>query len=242
MCARCGMRPDVSRRVQEHVLPTIVRRHEAEAADLVEPLDRAVDVVGRPAFIAATEIAPGRTVPEGARRTVAEAAARGTAEVAARGTVAEATAATEATARRATEVTTRRTVTEATAAAEVAARRTVAEATAAAAEVTARRTVAEATARRATEVATGRTGAHATTLAALQLNDAGDETTALPVGADLADQLVTCVRRLDPGLGQGRGMEEDVAAVRSEHKAEALTAVVPFHLGRTGKNLVHSCV
>ena len=33
--------------MQEHVLAAIVRRHEAEAAHLVEPLDGAADGIGR---------------------------------------------------------------------------------------------------------------------------------------------------------------------------------------------------
>src|SRR6478672_10920865 len=52
--------------VQEDVLAAVLRRHEAEAAHLVEPLHRAADRIGRAAGIAVAEVT--------ARRPVAEAA------------------------------------------------------------------------------------------------------------------------------------------------------------------------
>ena len=92
--------------MQEHVLPTIIGRHEAKAAHLVEPLDGTVDGVGRTiarpttAGTAATEIAP-RTV-EAATGASAGAHAAATKVAPWRRTVAEAattttTAAAEAT-------------------------------------------------------------------------------------------------------------------------------------------------
>src|SRR4051795_2144381 len=60
--------------MQEHVLAAIFRRHEAEAAHLVEPLHRAADRIGRAAGIAVAEVAarrpvaepaPGSTLPRG---------------------------------------------------------------------------------------------------------------------------------------------------------------------------------
>lgn len=198
--------------MQEHVLAAIVRRHEAEAAHLVEPLDGATDSVGRATLVAAEVTAR--------RRTVAEIAARRAA------TVAEATTVTEVTARR--------TVAEATAIAEATTRRaTVAEATAEAAtvaEVTARRTV--------TEIAAGWTIAEATTGMAtgalLQLGDAGHQAASLAVRADLANQLVARLGGLDAGFGQGRCVEENVLAIGAKHKAEAFTPVIPLHLGLDG--------
>ena len=202
--------------MQEHVLAAIVRRHEAEAAHLVEPLDGATDGVGRATLVAAEVTAR--------RRTVAEIAARRAA------TVAEATA----EAATVTEVTARRTVAEATTIAEAATRRaTVAEATAEAAtvaEVTARRTV--------TEIAAGRTIAEATTGMAtgalLQLGDAGHQAASLAVRADLANQLVARLGGLNAGFGQGRCVEENVLAIGAKHKAEAFTPVIPLHLGLDG--------
>ncbi len=230
-----------NRGMQEHVLTTIFRGHEAEAADLVEPLHGAADIVGRPAFVAPTaEVTPGRTVAERTRRAVAEATTAACPKATATGAETTATA----------KVTARRTV------AEVAARRAVAKATTATgaeatttAKVTARRTVAEVTARRAVAEATTTTGAEITarrratagrTLAALHLDDAGHEAPALAVGADFTDELVARVRRFDPCLGQRRGVKENVGAIRPQHEAEALAAIVPFHLGldRPGATLI----
>ncbi|MDB5370314.1 MAG: hypothetical protein JWP20_1872, partial [Roseomonas sp.] len=127
------------RGMQEHVLPAIIRRHEAEATNLVEPLHRTIDGIGRPTLVTATELAALRTVTEGAGR--AEATGRTTKAVAAtkvtaRRAVAETTAwRTEATGGRATKIATRRAVAKATArrteatggrATKIAARRTVA--------------------------------------------------------------------------------------------------------------------
>jgi hypothetical protein len=154
-------------RMQEHVLPTIIRRHEAEAAHLVEPLDRAVDSIGRPTLVTAAAVAAWTTISaaEAAARTVTTAKAttwpvattktttRRTAEIATRRTIAEATtrALAKAATRRTTEITARRSVAEATTRGcpKVAARRTIAEAAARrGAEITPRRAITKATAAR----------------------------------------------------------------------------------------------
>jgi hypothetical protein len=216
--------------MQEHVLATIIRRHEAEATDLVEPLDRAVNGVGRATLVAATEVAARRTVTKSARRAeattvatkaTAEAATVAT-EVTTGRTVAEATA--EAATVATTEVTTGRTVAEATT--EATARR-AAEVTAggAVAEITARRTVAEAI---ATEFAARTLGA---TRAQLALMDLGDQPAPLTVRADLADQLIAGLGGFDARFGQRRSVEEHILAIRPKYKAEPFAAVVPLHLG-----------
>ncbi|EHM02369.1 hypothetical protein HMPREF9946_01188 [Acetobacteraceae bacterium AT-5844] len=205
--------------MQEHVLPTVIRRHEAEATDLVEPLHRTADGIGRATFVAA-EVTARRTIAESARSTEAAAAkavtttaeltaGRTVAEVTARRTIAKAAAAEAATKAAAAELTAGRAVTEVTA------RRTIAKAAAAeavATEVTARRTVS----------------APRTQLALMNL---GHQSAALAVRADLADQLVASLRRFDSCLGQRRCVEEHILAIWPQHEAETLAAIVPLHLG-----------
>ena len=211
-------------RVQEHVLPAVFRGDEAEAAHLVEPLDRAGQVVGWAAGVT-VEIPPGRGTVAELPWSAAEAAA--TAEVPARwSAITEAsTAAAETTAT--AEIPTGGTVAETAAATEIPTGGTVAET--AATEIAARGTITEATT--TAEWATRSTGAGSAAFAALQLCDAGDEAPALPVRPDLADEGVTGVRGLDSRLGQSGSMEEHVLAVRAEHEAEALSGVVPLDLG-----------
>src|SRR3954468_24605045 len=81
--------------VQEHVLAAVFRRHEAEAAHLVEPFHRAADRIGRAAGIAVAEVAARRPVAEAtlARRTEATTPEAAGAALARR---AETTAAAEA--------------------------------------------------------------------------------------------------------------------------------------------------
>jgi hypothetical protein len=181
--------------MQEDILAAIFRRHEAKAAHLVKPLDRAGDVIGRAAFIAA-EFAPRRwTIPEiTTRGTIAKATA----------TTTKATATTTETAAAAGEITTWGTI------AEIAARGTVTkaaaattEAAAAATEITARGTIPEITARgtipKATTAAefTARRARFATAFALLQLHDPRDQAPALPVRTHFADQLVTGIWRFN---------------------------------------------
>jgi hypothetical protein len=212
-------------RVQEHVLPAVFRGDEAEAAHLVEPLDRAGQVVGRAARVA-VEIPPGRGPVAELPWSAAEAAA--TAEIPARwSAITEAsTAAAETTAT--AEIPTGRTVAETAATTEIAARGTITEA-AATAEIPTGGTITEAAA--TAERATRSTAAGSAAFAALQLCDAGDEAPALPVRTDLADEGVAGVRGLDARLGQGGSVEKHVLAVRAEHEAEALSGVVPLDLG-----------
>jgi hypothetical protein len=175
--------------MQEDILTTIFRRHEAKAAHLVKPLDRAGDVIGRPTFIAAEFATRRGTIPE----------------ITTRGAVTEATAATKAAAT--AEVTARGTITEATAAKAAAA----AEITARGAitEITARGTVPEIAAWRtipkaaATAEFTARRARFATAFALLQLHDPRDQAPALPVGPNLAHQLVAGIWRLNACLCQG---------------------------------------
>jgi hypothetical protein len=171
--------------MQEDILAAIFRRHEAKAAHLVKPLDRAGDVIGRAAFIA-VEFTPRRgTIPE----------------ITTRGTIAKTATTAKAAAAAATEVTTRWAITEATAA-EAA---TAAEITARGAitEITARGTIPEIAARgtipKATTAAefTARRARFATAFALLQLHDPRDQATALPVRTHFADQLIAGIWRLD---------------------------------------------
>jgi hypothetical protein len=55
--------------------------------------------------------------------------------------------------------------------------------------------------------------------------------TSLTVGADLAHENIVGVGLVDASLGQSGSVEEHVLPVGPEHKAEALTAVVPLDLG-----------
>ena len=171
--------------MQEDILTTIFRRHEAKAAHLVKPLDRAGDVIGRAAFITA-EFAPRRgTIPE----------------ITTRGTITKATATTPETAAATAEITTRGTITK------IAARGAITEATtteaAAATEITARGTIPEIAARgtipKATTTAefTTRRARFATAFALLQLHDPRDQATALPVRTHFADQLVAGIWRFN---------------------------------------------
>jgi hypothetical protein len=212
--------------MQEDILTTIFRRHEAKAAHLVEPLDRAGDVIGRPTFIAAEFATRRGTIPEiTTRGAVTEATAAtkaaATAEVTARGTITEATAAKAAAA---TKITARGTITEITprgAVPEIAARGAIPKAA----------TAAEFTARRAR---------FATAFALLQLHDPRDQAPALPVGPNLAHQLVAGIWRLNACLCQGRGVKKHILPIWSQYEAEAFTGVIPLHLGldRPGAILV----
>jgi hypothetical protein len=182
--------------MQEDILAAIFRRHEAKAAYLVKPLDRAGDVIGRAAFIAA-EFAPRRwTIPEiTTRGTITKATATttetaaATAEITTRGTIAE--------------IATRGTITKAAATIEAAAAATEATATATATEITARGTIPEITARgaipKATTAAefTTRRARFATAFALLQLHDPRDQAPALPVRTHFADQLVAGIWRFN---------------------------------------------
>jgi len=125
--------------MQENILATIIRRHEAEATHLIKPLHGAIDAISRPAGVTAAEVTT--------RAITAHAATRRTTEVTTGRTVAKATATTEATAgataakaTRSAEITARRTITK------VAPRRAVTKTT--------RR--AEATTRRGTKIAARR--------------------------------------------------------------------------------------
>ena len=174
--------------MQEDILAAIFWRHEAKAAHLVKPLDRAGDVIGRAAFIAA-EFAPRRwTIPE---ITTRWAITKTTA------TTTEAAAATKITARRGstiTEIAARGAITKAAA--------TTTEA-AATTEITARGTINEIAARgtipKATTAAkfTARRTRFATAFALLQLHDPRDQAPALPVSTHFADQLIAGIWRLN---------------------------------------------
>ena len=233
--------------MQEHILAAIIRRDEAEAAHLVEPLHRAIDGIGRPALVAATAaiVARRSTIAAKAttwrptevtpRRTVTEATARRSTEITARRTIAEAST------RRSTEIAARRTVTEATARrpAEAAARRPIAE-------VTAWRPIAKATGPVATRPVATRPVAKSRAVTTtrrgrparpeLPLDDAGDKTPALAVRPDFTHELVTGLGRLDAGFGQGRGVEEDILAIRPKDETEALAAIVPLDFGFDGRS------
>jgi hypothetical protein len=175
------------RRMQEDILAAIFWRHEAKAAHLVKPLDRAGDVIGRAAFVAA-EFAPRRgTIPK----------------ITTRGTITKATATTTETAAATAEITTWGTIPE------IAARGTITKAAAttteaaAATEITARGAIPEIAARgtipKATTAAefTTRRARFATAFALLQLHDPRNQAPALPVRTHFADQLVTGIWRLN---------------------------------------------
>jgi hypothetical protein len=183
------------RRMQEDILAAIFWRHEAKAAHLVKPLDRAGDVIGRAAFIAA-EFAPRR-------RTIAEITTRGTITKAT-ATTTETAAATAETAAATAEITTRGTIAEITAWRTIAkAAAAATETAAAAAEITAWGTIPEITARgaipKATTAAefTTRRARFATAFALLQLHDPRDQAPALPVRTHFADQLVAGIWRFN---------------------------------------------
>jgi hypothetical protein len=170
--------------MQEDILAAIFRRHEAKAAHLVKPLDRAGDVIGRATFIAVEFAARRGTIPEiTTRGTITEATAAtkaaATAEVTARGTIAEATATAKAAAT--AEITARGAITKITARGtipEIAARGTIPKAA----------TTAEFTARRAR---------FATAFALLQLHDPRNQAPALPVRPNLTNQLVAGIWRFN---------------------------------------------
>ena len=165
--------------MQEDILATIIRRHEAEATHLIKPLHSAIDAIGRAAGITAaaevttraitahaatrrtTEVTPGRTVTKATATTEATAGA----------TAAKATRRAEITARRTiTKVAPRRAVTKTTRRAEATTRRgTKIAARRAIAEIAARRTVAKPT-RGATKTARS-----ATAWTTLQFRDPCDE-------------------------------------------------------------------
>jgi hypothetical protein len=217
------------RRMQEDILATIFWRHEAKAAHLVKPLDRAGNVIGRAAFIAA-EFAPRRgTIPE----------------ITTRGTITKATAATAETAA-AAEVTARGTIPEITTRGTIAKTTAAAAKAAAATEITARGTIPEIAARgtipKATTAAefTTRRARFATAFALLQLHDPRNQAPALPVRTHFADQLIAGIWRLNACLCQGRGVKKHILPIWSQYEAEAFTGVVPLHLGldRPGAILV----
>jgi hypothetical protein len=243
-------------RMQEHVLPTIIRRHEAEAAHLVEPLDRAVDSIGRPTLVTAAAVAAWTTISaaEAAARTVTTAKAttwpvattktttRRTAEIATRRTIAEATRAlAKAATRRTTEITARRTVAEAAArrGAEITPRRAITKATAArlrpVTKITARRTIPKPT-RPVAETGTVTGGGGSASRSELPFDDACNKTSALTVRSNFADELVAGFRRLDSRLGQRRGVEKHVLAIWPEDKPEALAAVIPLDFRFNGRS------
>ena len=217
------------RRMQEDILATIFWRHEAKAAHLVKPLDRAGYVIGRAAFIAA-EFAPRRgTIPE----------------ITTRGTITKATAATAETAA-AAEVTARGTIPEITTRGTIAKTTAAAAKAAAATEITTRGTIPEIAARgtipKATTAAefTTRRARFATAFALLQLHDPRNQAPALPVRTHFADQLIAGIWRLNACLCQGRGVKKHILPIWSQYEAEAFTGVVPLHLGldRPGAILV----
>jgi hypothetical protein len=217
------------RRMQEDILATIFWRHEAKAAHLVKPLDRAGNVIGRAAFIAA-EFAPRRgTIPE----------------ITTRGTITKATAATAETAA-AAEVTARGTIPEITTRGTIAKTTAAAAKAAAATEITTRGTIPEIAARgtipKATTAAefTTRRARFATAFALLQLHDPRNQAPALPVRTHFADQLIAGIWRLNACLCQGRGVKKHILPIWSQYEAEAFTGVVPLHLGldRPGAILV----
>lgn len=211
--------------MQKDILAAIFWRHEAKAAHLVKPFDRAGDVIGRPTFIA-VEFAP--------RRTITEITTRGT--ITKTATTAKTTAATK--------VTTRGTITEATATKTAAA--TEITARGAIAEITARGTIPEIATRGTIPKATtaaefpARRARFATAFALLQLHDPRDQAPALPVRTDFANQLVAGIWRLNACLCQGRGVKKHILPIWSQYEAEAFTGVVPLHLGldRPGAILV----
>jgi hypothetical protein len=186
-------------RVQEHVLPAVFRGDEAEAAHLVEPLDRAGQVVGRAARVA-VEIPPGRGPVAELPWSAAEAAA--TAEIPARwSAITDAsTAAAETTAT--AEIPTGRTVAETAATTEIAARGTITEA-AATAEIPARwsaiteasTAAAETTA--TAEIPTGRTVAETaatTEIAARGTITEAAATAEIPTGGTITEAAATAER------------------------------------------------
>jgi hypothetical protein len=173
--------------MQEDILAAIFRRHEAKAAHLVKPLDRAGDVIGRAAFIAA-EFAPRRgAIPE----------------ITTRGTITKATATTTETAAATAEITTRGTIAEITAWGTIAKAAATATEAAATTEITARGTIPEIAARGTIPKATAaaefpaRRTRFATAFALLQLHDPRDQAPALPVRTHFADQLVAGIWRLN---------------------------------------------
>jgi hypothetical protein len=216
------------RRMQEDILATIFWRHEAKAAHLVKPLDRAGDVIGRAAFIA-VEFAPRRAITE----------------ITTRGTITKATAATAETAA-AAEVTARGTIPEITTRGTIAKTTAAAAKAAAATEITTRGTIPEIAARgtipKATTAAefTTRRARFATAFALLQLHDPRNQAPALPVRTHFADQLIAGIWRLNACLCQGRGVKKHILPIWSQYEAEAFTGVVPLHLGldRPGAILV----
>jgi hypothetical protein len=217
------------RRMQEDILATIFWRHEAKAAHLVKPLDRAGDVIGRAAFITA-EFAPRRgTIPK----------------ITTRGTITKATAATAETAA-AAEVTARGTIPEITTRGTIAKTTAAAAKAAAATEITTRGTIPEIAARgtipKATTAAefTTRRARFATAFALLQLHDPRNQAPALPVRTHFADQLIAGIWRLNACLCQGRGVKKHILPIWSQYEAEAFTGVIPLHLGldRPGAILV----
>jgi hypothetical protein len=180
--------------MQEDILAAIFRRHEAKAAHLVKPLDRAGDVIGRAAFIAA-EFAPRRgTIPEiTTRGTITKATATttetaaATAEITTRGTIAKIAARGTITKAAATAIEAAATTTEAAAAAEITARGAIPE-------IAARGTIPKAT---TTAEFTTRGARFATAFALLQLHDPRDKAPALPVRTHFADQLVAGIWRFN---------------------------------------------
>jgi hypothetical protein len=189
--------------MQEDILAAIFRRHEAKAAHLVKPLDRAGNVIGRAAFIAVEFASRRWTIPEittwgtvtkatgtattkATCTTAAETAGGAAAEITTRGTIAKITA--------------RGTIPKAAATIEAA---TAATEAAAAAEITARGAIPEIAARgtipKATTAAefTTRRARFATAFALLQLHDPRDQAPALPVSTHFADQLIAGIWRLN---------------------------------------------
>jgi hypothetical protein len=219
------------RGVQENILPAIIRGHEAKATHLIEPLDRAIDGIGRPAFVTGSKFtARRRAITKGwTRRTESSRAATkavGTTEIAACRAVAKTTTwrgtepagPTKVTAGRAIAKSTARRGTEATT--EIATRRTFRP------HITTWRTFCEPI---IAEFATRRTVS--TPRTELPLMNLGDEPTALAVSTNLANQLIAGFRGFDACFGQGRCMKEHVLTIRTQHEAEAFTAIVPLHLG-----------
>ena len=221
--------------MQEHILAAIVRRHEAEAAHLVEPLHRAVDGVGRAALVAVAEVAPRRRHGRRSRRRGRRSRRRGHRSHRRRrrrATAAEAAAAADAPKpppRRRSHGAGGRSPKPPPPPKSRRGGRSP------------KPPPAAPKSRRGRRSPKPPRGAPRHRQALATLGDAGDETPALAVRADLADELVAGLGRLDASLGQCRSVEEHVLPVRAQHEAEALAGIVPLHLGLDGPGRRPAC-
>jgi len=221
--------------MQEDILATIIRGHEAEATHLIKPLHGAIDAIGRPAGVTAaaevttraitTHTATRRTTEVTTGRTVAKATT--TTEATAGTTAAEATRSAKIAARRTvTKVAPRRTVTKTTGGTKATTRRR--------AKIAARRAITEIAARRTVTKPTrgaNKPARSTTAWTTLQFRDPCDEAPTRAIRTDLAHQRVVRIGLFNARISQGGCMKKHVLPVWSQHKAEALAPVVPLHLG-----------